>query len=124
MYQIIFYKDESGKSDIQEYINELRNKKDTIKDCKIKYEKIDTYLQLLSRFGLKMGKPYIKHLVKDLWELRPLNDRIVIAHLDDNKIILLTHFVKKTRKTPKREIIKAEKLLNIIREECKNERKF
>lgn len=124
MYEIIFYKDENGKSEVQEYIKELRSKKETIKDCRIKYEKIDLYLQLLTRFGLNLGTPYIKHLIRDLWELRPLKDRIVLANLEDNKIILLTHFVKKTRKTPKKEILRAEKLLNKIREEKNNERKL
>ncbi len=124
MYQIIFYKDENGKSEVQEYIKELRDKREIIKDSRIKYEKIDLYLQLLTRFGLNLGKPYIRHLVKDVWELRPLKDRIVLAHLEDNKIILLTHFVKKTRKTPKQEVLKAEKLLNKIREEKNNERKL
>ena len=112
MYQIVFYKDEKGISEVEEYIKELR----TNKDNRIKYEKIDIYLNLLTKYGLKLGEPYIKHLEKELWELRPLKDRIILAHLEKNRIILLTHFIKNTRKTPRREIKRAERLLKIIKE--------
>ena len=47
MYQLIFYKDENGKSEVEEYIKELRINKDNNKDSRIKYQKIDIYLQLL-----------------------------------------------------------------------------
>ena len=76
MYQIVFYKDEKGISEVEEYIKELRTKKENNKDNRIKYEKIDIYLNLLTKYGLKLGEPYIKHLEKELWELRPLKDRI------------------------------------------------
>ena len=116
MYQIVFYKDEKGRSEVEEYIKELRTKKENNKDNRIKYEKIDIYLNLLTKYGLKLGEPYIKHLEKELWELRSLKDRIILAHLEKNRIILLTHFIKNTRKTPRREIKRAERLLKIIKE--------
>ena len=119
MYQLIFYKDENGKSEVEEYIKELRINKDNNKDSRIKYQKIDIYLQLLARCGLVIREPYIKHLEKELWELRPLKDRIIFAKLEDDKIILLTHFRKNTRKIPKKEIKRANKLLKIIKEEIK-----
>ena len=116
MYQIVFYKDEKGRSEVEEYIQELRTKEHNNKDNRIKYEKIDIYLNLLTKYGLRLGEPYIKHLEKELWELRPLKDRIILSHLEENKIILLTHFIKNTRKTPRREIKRAERLLKIIKE--------
>lgn len=116
MYQIVFYKDEKGRSEVEEYIQELRTKEHNNKDNRIKYEKIDIYLSLLTKYGLGLGEPYIKHLEKELWELRPLKDRIIMAHLEENKIVLLTHFIKNTRKTPRKEIKRAERLLKIIKE--------
>lgn len=124
MYQIIFYKDENGISEVEKYIKELRDKKENNKDSRIKYEKIDIYLNLLTKCGLRLGEPYIKHLEKDLWELRPLRDRIIFAHLEENNIILLTHFIKTTKKTPRKEIKRAYKLLKIVKEEINDERKF
>ena len=46
-----------------------------------------------------IGEPFIKHLEGDIWELRPLRDRILFAAWLDDGFILLHHFVKKTQKT-------------------------
>lgn len=67
------------------------------------------YVKILSEFGISCGEPYIKHLDGDIWELRPMKDRILFAgHLGDS-FVLLHHFVKKTQKTPVREIEKAKR---------------
>lgn len=61
--------------------------------------------------GCKIGEPYIKHLEDEIWELRPLRDRILFAYFDNNEFILLSIFMKKTQKTPKSEIQKAKRIL-------------
>lgn len=68
------------------------------------------YIDLLSEYGLKLGEPYIKKIEDDIWELRPMRDRILFASWYNNKFILLNFFMKKTNKTPKREIDKAKRL--------------
>ena len=66
--------------------------------------------------------PYIKHLDKEIWELRPIRDRILFASLYNNKFILLSIFMKQTQKTPKNEIEKAKKFLDDYRKRSeKNE---
>ena len=40
----------------------------------------------------------------DIWELRPLDNRIMYAYWKDNTFVLLHYFNKKTQKTPKSEI--------------------
>ena len=109
MYRIVFYKDERGRSEIKEYLDELQSKKD--KDSRIKVNKIIAYINELSKNGIKMGDTYIKHLHKYIWELRPLRDRILFAFVRNNIIVLLTIFMKKTQKTPRSEIERAEKTL-------------
>lgn len=109
MYKIIFYKDKNEKSEVQEYILSLQNKKD--KNFRIKFNKITSYIDILSVNGVMVGEPYIKHIEDDIWELRPLRDRILFAYYDKNTFILLSIFMKTTRKTPKTEIEKAKKLL-------------
>ena len=109
MYDIEIYIAQNGKSEIKEYINHLNTKKD--KDSKIKYNKIIAYIRMLKANGLNLGEPYIKHIENEIWELRPLRDRILFASWSNNKFILLNVFMKQTRKTPKREIEKAKKLL-------------
>lgn len=109
MYNIIFYKDKNGKSEVQEYILNLQKQKD--KNSRIKFNKIIAYINILSNYGIAIGEPYIKHIEDHIWELRPLRNRILFAHFDKNNLILLSIFIKTTRKTPQREIERAEKLL-------------
>lgn len=107
MYEVIFYRDKRGKNEVEEHLNELQKRND--KENKIKVNKIIGYINLLSKYGVNLGEPYVKHLKNDIWELRPIRDRILFAHLKNNKIIILSIFMKQTQKTPKREIERAEK---------------
>lgn len=118
MYNIIFYKDYKGRSEIEEYLLELQNKKD--KNSKIKLNKIIAYINMLSEYGISIGEPYIKHIDNDIWEIRPLRDRILFAYLKNNKFILLTTFMKSTQKTPKNEIERAKKNLKDFIERSQN----
>ena len=113
MYKIIFYKDANGQSEVNNYIQELR--KNINKDNKIKLKKIMAYLKMLENNGLSLGKPYIKHINDEIWELRPLRNRILFALLEKEKFIILTYFIKKTQKTPRREIDRAKRYLQEYR---------
>ncbi len=109
MYEITIYSSEDGKSELQEYLKDLSTKKD--KDNRIKYNKIIAYIRMLKQNGLSIGEPYIKHIDNEIWELRPIRDRILFASWCNNKFVLLSVFMKDTQKTPKREIEKAKRLL-------------
>ena len=109
MYDIEFYEDKNGKSEVYEYIQKLT--KTNSKEDKQKLKKIYMYIDLLSEYGLSLKEPYIKKLDKEIWELRPIRDRILFASWCNNKFILLNVFMKQTQKTPQREIEKAKKLL-------------
>lgn len=114
MYKIHFYRDKSGKQPVLEYMKELKQKKD--KDSRIKLNKINDYIQSLSVYGTVIGEPYIKHLDGDIWELRPLRDRILFVAWSSGSFVLLHHFMKRTQKTPAREIDKAKKELADLKE--------
>lgn len=109
MYNIFYYEDKNGNCDIEEYLNELSEKDD--KDSRIKLNKIMQYVNVLAEKGTRIGEPYIKHLDGDIWELRPLRDRIMFVGWYNNSFVLLHHFMKKTQRTPKKEIEKAKKEL-------------
>ena len=109
MYKIVFYKDEREKCEIKEYLEELQSRKD--KNSRIKANKIISYINMLSKYGTNLGDTYIKHLQEDIWELRPLRDRILFAFVRNNKIVLLTIFIFLTQKTPKSELERAKKVL-------------
>ena len=105
MYNIEFYEDKNGKSEVFEYIQDL--KKNSCKENKQKLKKIDMYLDLLSKYGLSLAEPYIKKLDTDIWELRPARDRVLFVAWHNNGYILLHAFEKRTAKTPEREKQKA-----------------
>ncbi len=118
MYAIEFYEDAKGRKPVREYIRELAQKTD--KDSRIKTDKIRDYIKALRRYGKALGEPYIKHLDGDIWELRPLQDRILFAAWNGSSFLLINHFVKKTQKTPTREIEKAKRLLKEYTERSKD----
>lgn len=110
MYEIFFYRDKHGREPVKEYITDLSTRKD--KDSRIKLNKIMDYVKILSEYGIHAGEPYIKHVDGDIWELRPLRDRILFAAWDGNGFILLHVFMKQTQKTPQREIKRAKRNLS------------
>lgn len=109
MHEINFYKDAKGNEPVLDYIKELAGKRD--KDSRIKLNKIQDYIQILSEYGTQAGEPYMKHLEGDIWELRPLRDRILFVGWINGSYILLHHFMKKTQKTPAREIEQSKREL-------------
>jgi len=112
MHEIYFYEDEAGNSPVYEYIEGLSQRTD--KHSRINHNKINDYLQVLHEHGKTVGEPYIKHIDGNIWELRPLKQRIFFASWIDNSFILLHHFHKKTQKTPSREVDKAKRNLKDI----------
>ena len=119
MYKIRFYKDKDGNKPVLEYFREMAKRTD--KNSRIKANKIRDYIKILKEYGTTAGEPYIKHLDGDIWELRPLRDRILFAEWTGESFLLINHFMKKTQKTPPREIEKAKRLLNEYHERSDKE---
>lgn len=113
-HAIHFYKDKNGKEPVLEYLKELRSQNS--KDSCIKVAKIQDYINILSEYGTRIGEPYVKHIEGEIWELRPLRDRIFFVAWVDNSFVLLHHFMKKTPKTPRKEIEKAKRELCDLKE--------
>ena len=119
MFDVFYYEDKNGKSPIADYIQDLAARRD--KDSRIKLNKLYEYAKYLSEAGPQAREPYAKHLDGDIWELRPIRDRILYAAWDGKSFILLHHFVKKTQKTPAREIEQAKRNLADYRERMKDD---
>lgn len=107
MYKINFYRNKDGKEPVAEYIKGLSKKHD--KDSRIKLNKILDYINVLKEHGKSAGEPYMKHIDGEIWELRPLRERIFFVAWNGDSFILLHHFMKKTQQTPKREIEQAKR---------------
>ena len=114
MHRIYFYRDRNGKQQVLAYLRELQARKD--KDSRIKAGKINDYIEALSRYGLQIGQPYIKHIEGEIWELRPLRDRIFFVAWVGDAFVLLHQFMKSSQKTPRREIEQAKKELEDLKE--------
>ncbi|MDD2971001.1 MAG: type II toxin-antitoxin system RelE/ParE family toxin [Lachnospiraceae bacterium] len=110
MYKIEFYEDKNGYSETAGYIRALSCRED--KNSRINLTKIIAYFNELEQYGTRIGEPITKHLDDDIWELRPLRNRILYAYVENNTFIILHQFVKKTRKTPVREIERAKRNLS------------
>lgn len=108
MYRIEFYEQEDGKSELWEFLEEMRIKSGFSKDARIQYKQMVLYIQLLSEKGTRMPDNITKHIEDGIWELRPGSNRVFYFFFEKDTFVLLHHFRKKSQKTPKREIDRAK----------------
>lgn len=95
--QVKFFRQESGREPVREWLKSL-----SADDRKRIGEDIKTV-----QWGWPLGMPLVRSLGGGLWELRTdIKGRIarVIFCTHDNRIVLLHGFIKKTQKTPDRDI--------------------
>ena len=114
MYRIIFYENRRGNSQVLEYIEELSLKED--KNSRIKFDNVMDCIEQLRINGTRAPEKFVKHLKGEIWELRPLRDRILFAAWVGDSFVLLHTSQKETQKTPRSEIEKAERELEDFKE--------
>ena len=112
MYKIVFYEDKNGKSELYDRLQALAESSSSNKDARIQLKQIALYIELLKCNGIRLPVNIAKHLVDEIWELRPGNNRVLYFYYKDNTFVLLHMFRKKTQKTPRSEIEKAIKEAN------------
>ena len=108
MYTVMCYETADGRSELWDFLEELRMKAATNKDARIQHKQITLYIQLLQENGTRLNENITKHLEDGIWELRPGNNRVFYFFFENDTFVLLHHFRKKSQKTPKREIEKAK----------------
>ena len=108
MREIIFYETASGQKPIEEFIDKFAAKQ---------AQKVAWVLKLVEDLA-RVPTQYFKKLVNtdELWEIRVRagsNIFRLIRFFDGSSLVVLTHaFQKKTQKTPKADIKKAEQRKN------------
>ena len=107
MHRIFFYRDRRGNSPVKDYLNELEAKGG--KDARIKRTKIREYVKALEVNGTNLPENYCKQIDGEIWELRPLSERVFFFGWHNDSFVLLHHFTKKTQKTPRLEIDRAKR---------------
>lgn len=109
MWQIKYYETRRGEEVVREFIESLPDKSQT---------KVRATLKLLEEYGIQLGQPHSKKILgTSLWELRILGEssvRIFYVAKISKTFWLLHGFIKKTQKTPERELHTALKRLGEI----------
>lgn len=105
---VVFFRLASGREPVRDWLKALdrRDRKGIGEDIKT------------LQFGWPVGMPVARKLSENLWELRSvLSNGIarVFFTIFGRRIVLLHGFVKKTRKTPPRELALARRRLNQLR---------
>ena len=74
--------------------------------------------ELIEEFGHEQGgMPHVKHLDGPLWEMRMKSSRALYVRVSHKRVIVVRVFMKKTQKTPKREIdLALQRAKNILGE--------
>lgn len=105
MFDIDYYEDAAGHKPIEDFIEGL--------DCKMK-AKVFGRIALLEEYGSRLGMPFSRHLGDGIFELRTSQGsditRILYFFFVGKRIIFTHGFVKKTQKTPKRELERAKRM--------------
>jgi len=108
-YEVVFFEDNRGRSPVKDFLDKLQIDAAHQKSAKQLLSKIVFYIEVLERTGSRSGLPYTKFIGNGIWELRPSDHRIFFFFWDGKQIVLLHPFRKTTKKTPQREIRKAER---------------
>ncbi len=101
--EAVFYRTDAGSETVREWLKGLMQS-----ERKLIGEDIKTV-----QFGWPLGMPLVDSLGKGLWEVRTklIGGKIarVIFFMDDNTMVLVSGFIKKTQKTPQAELELAQK---------------
>lgn len=103
-FKVIFFEKNDGTAPAEEFLLSL--------DIKMR-AKLAKEIALLQDVGNELREPYSKHLDDGIFELRAQQgsniSRVLYFFVINEKIILTNGFIKKTQKTPDKEIRLAKK---------------
>ena len=107
--EVLFYRTAAGNEPVREWLKALPPE-----ERKIIGDDLKT-----AQYGWPLGMPLIRKLETGLWEVRSkLPNRIarVIFTVEDDKMVLLHGFIKKSQKTPIQDLQLARQRLQSLRE--------
>lgn len=115
-FKVETYVKENGDNPVKEFVSSLTEEMQS---------KFVHMVDLLTERGNQLREPYSEYLEDGIFELRYKNDeqavRVLFFFYYEGRIILTNGFIKKTRKTPRKEIKKAKDYRNDFLERQKNE---
>lgn len=103
-FEIVFYEKENGEEPAKEFILNQPPKMRA---------KLLRILEMMRQNGNELGEPYTKLLEHGTYEIRAKHatdiTRVLYFFEMKGKVVLTNGFIKKTQKTPKREIERAKR---------------
>ena len=106
-FKVLFYQKADGSEPVKQFLNSL--------DKKMRAKMVRT-IEALQNNGNDLREPYSKHLDDGIFELRAKVgtdiSRVLYFFFIGQRVILTNGFIKKTQKTPKKEINLAKKYRN------------
>lgn len=103
-FDVMLYETSNGDCPVQDFLDSLDDKMAA---------KMYGMIKLLEEYGPALRRPYSEHLQNGIFELRAKVSsnitRVLYFFYVNKKIILTNGFVKKTQKTPKKELLTAMK---------------
>ena len=106
-FKVLFYQKAGGSEPVKQFLNSL--------DKKMRAKMVRT-IEALQNNGNDLREPYSKHLDDGIFELRAKVgtdiSRVLYFFFIGQRVILTNGFIKKTQKTPKKEINLAKKYRN------------
>lgn len=98
--EVFFYLTSSGKNIVKDYLDDqdIRNKKNCL-----------STIEYLKKYGFELSSKFVKKIKgeKRLWELRvsgKKEHRFFFTQISNHNFVIVHAFLKKTNKTPKKEI--------------------
>ena len=111
MFKVYYFATASGRKPVVEFIEEQPS---------AAQKKIFEAIRLLEKYGFHLETRYLRRMsgTKRLWELREtyqsVKHRIFLIRTTDTEIVLLHAIIKKTPKTPRKDIKTAEKRMRLL----------
>ena len=106
-FKVLFYQKADGSEPVKQFLNSL--------DKKMRAKMVRT-IEALQNKGNDLREPYSKHLDDGIFELRAKVgtdiSRVLYFFFIGQRVIVTNGFIKKTQKTPKKEINLAKKYRN------------
>ena len=111
-WTVIYYTDNKGVKPVKKWLETLDESASS---------KLFRNLVLLETLGLGIREPYVKHLGNKLYEVRAKDHkgiyRVIYFASRGQKFVLLHGFVKKTEKTPRKELAIAKERMKEFQDE-------
>jgi len=102
-WNAVYYETMDGESVVENEMKDFGAKS---------FARILRTVELLEEFGIGLDEDYVEQVEGKIWELRISRYRVLYFAFHGKQFVLLRAFMKKTRKTPRKEIKIAQKRMD------------